>query len=81
MSVRIGNKIIGNAVNIDSTLSTTSSNAVQNKVVKQELDTKANTSLSNLSSTGQAIIDGKVSKNEIWYDDETGTLYIGVTQS
>lgn len=40
----------------------------------------ANRDLSNLSATGQAVIDSKVSKSDVWYDGTSSTLYIGVAQ-
>lgn len=40
----------------------------------------ANRDLSNLSTTGQAVIDSKVSKSDVWYDSTSSTLYIGVAQ-
>ena len=50
-------------------------------IYKGSISLSANTDLSNLSSTGQAVIDSKVSKSDIWYDSSTSTLYIGVPQS
>lgn len=57
---------------------------------REMLETKADISdisnfadkdLSNLSQTGQAILDNKVNTSDIWYDSTTSTLYIGVPQS
>lgn len=59
----------------DNTLSNVSS-IDSNSAVQTALDGKADTSLSNLNSTGQAVIDGKVSKSG---DTMTGDLNISKT--
>lgn len=57
-------KIPNDRLNIDTTLSTSSANTVQNQVVATELNNKANVGLDNLNANGQMIIDsvdGKIS--------------------
>ena len=50
-------------------------------IISGSVPNSANQSLSNLNSTGQAVIDGKVNTSDIWYDSTSSTLYIGVAQS
>ena len=50
-------------------------------LIAGSLPNAANQHLSNLSQTGQAILDNKVDTSDIWYDSTTSTLYIGVPQS
>ena len=50
-------------------------------LIAGSLPNAANQDLSNLSQTGQAILDNKVDTSDIWYDSTTSTLYIGVSQS
>jgi hypothetical protein len=50
-------------------------------LIAGSLPNAANQDLSNLSQTGQAILDNKVDTSDIWYDSTTSTLYIGVPQS
>ena len=50
-------------------------------LIAGSLPNSANQDLSNLSQTGQAILDNKVDTSDIWYDSTTSTLYIGVPQS
>jgi hypothetical protein len=51
------------------------------KLISGVAPNAVNKSLSNLDSTGQAILDNKVSKSDIWYNSTTSTLYIGVPQA
>ena len=50
-------------------------------LIAGSLPNSANQDLSNLSQTGQEVLDSKVNSSDIWYDSTTSTLDIGVPQS
>lgn len=50
-------------------------------LIAGSLPNSANQDLSNLSQTGQEILDSKVNTSDVWYDSSSSTLYIGVAQS
>ena len=61
----------GTPITIDSTLSTTSTNPVQNSVITTTLNGKLDTNASNLTTTGQKVFDGQI----VDLYDVTGSSY------